>query len=288
MKDEKTGELTTRKVRKDVVVSAVMSSTNYDMNAENSSRCFVVNTDESAEQTARIHRRQRRKYSLESLKEKSEEVPAIVARHHAAQRILEKRVIVNPFAGLLDFPSSLMRTRRDHERFLDLIACACFLRQFQKEPKETAGTAYIECDLEDYAAAQRIMAGVMASTLQAFPESAKRLYADIRRLVRAKAEREGLSAVEVGLSQREIREATGLNHMFVKRNLRTLLDYEYIQASGSTRRGSRLSYALVADEDLRLCDLSSIPSPESIASKLQNVKSGSNRVTSGSDPLFEG
>jgi DNA primase len=53
-KDEKTGALTSRMVRKEVIVSAIMSSTNYDINAENASRSFVINTDESAEQTRSI------------------------------------------------------------------------------------------------------------------------------------------------------------------------------------------------------------------------------------------
>jgi DNA primase len=62
-KDEKTGALTSRMVRKEVIVSAIMSSTNYDINAENASRSFVINTDESAEQTRSIHKIQRKKYS---------------------------------------------------------------------------------------------------------------------------------------------------------------------------------------------------------------------------------
>jgi hypothetical protein len=37
----------------------------------------------------------------------------------------------------------------------------------------------------------------------------------------------------VSVTQREIREATGLSQMFVKRNMKILCDYEYLIGSGS-------------------------------------------------------
>jgi DNA primase len=83
-KDEKTGALTSRMVRKEVIVSAIMSSTNYDINAENASRSFVINTDESAEQTRSIHKIQRKKYSLERYRAKEENIPRIIHQHHCA------------------------------------------------------------------------------------------------------------------------------------------------------------------------------------------------------------
>ena len=113
----------------------VMSTARSSINEENASRSFLISIDESQNQTEAIHRRQREKYSFESYRKKEEAAPAIIARHQAAQRLLEAKMIVNPFAGLLSFPSSQMRTRRDHERFIDLIAAVCFLRQYQKESK---------------------------------------------------------------------------------------------------------------------------------------------------------
>ena len=138
MKDPKTGELRSRMVRKEVIVSAVMSTTNNNINPENASRSFVVNTDESESQTRAIHASQRKKYSVERYAKKENLIPLIIRTHHAAQRLLKTRVIFNPFAESLDFPSSLMRSRRDHDRLIDLIVCVCFLRQFQKKEKQTA------------------------------------------------------------------------------------------------------------------------------------------------------
>jgi DNA primase len=270
-KDEKTGALTSRMVRKEVIVSAIMSSTNYDINAENASRSFVINTDESAEQTRSIHKIQRKKYSLERYRAKEENIPRIIHQHHCAQRLLEKRVIVNPFADLLDFPSSMMRARRDHERFMDLIACVCFLRQFQKEAQEEGGLAYIACDLEDYRIAHDLMQAILPSTLTNFPKAAMGLYEQLREILHQKARADELEVEKVSVTQREIREATGLSQMFVKRNMKILCDYEYLIGSGSGARGSKRAYRLFKDEELALIDLSVIPSPEEMREKLENV-----------------
>jgi len=268
VKDEKTGEMHSRLVRKKVLVSLAMSTTSSEVNPENSSRFFVISTDESEAQTHEVHRIQRDKYSLDRFEKKNETVPQIVERHRAAQRLLRPLAIVNPYARFLGFPARLMRTRRDHERFLDLIAAAAFLRQYQKEAKQDErGREYVECDMEDYELAYRVMSAILPSTLSNFPRSARELYEKLRELARAKAQAERLGTCEVELSQREIREQSGLSQMFVKRNVRTLCEYEYLVEVGSFQRGSRRGYRLAEDEDLRLVDLSSIPTPEELRRK---------------------
>jgi DNA primase len=269
-KDTKTGELSSRTVRSRVVVAAVMSSTRNEMNAENASRAFLVNADESREQTRRIHEAQRAKYSLERHSRERSLVPRIIEAHHAAQRLLKARVIVNPFASKLVFPDALMRSRRDHERFVDLIAAVCFLRQFQKEEKEnrdgTTGETvrYIECDATDYRIAYSILCATLPATLSSFPPSAIELYEAVRELLRAKAAREGLKVSEVSVTQREIREACGFNQRWIKRYIQLLAEWEYLVVVGARSRGSRNAYKLFRDEPIQLVDLSMIPSPEAM------------------------
>ena len=250
-KDEKTGKMTSKLVRKKVIVSAVMSSTSTEINPENASRCFVVNTDESRDQTMAIHKRQRQKYSLEGYRRKEEDIPAIIGVHQAAQMLLKNRVIVNPFAEQLDFPATLMRSRRDHERFVDLIACVCFLRQYQKEEKEEDGKVFIECDLEDYKVAYRIMKRVLSSTMTTVPKSAVILYEELRSLIKAKAEKDGIFLSDIWVTQREIREISGFSHELIKKNMRLLVEYEYVRCKGSGR-GMTRRYGLAADSDLVL------------------------------------
>ena len=262
LKDEQTGEMVSKLIRKEVIVSCVMSSTDYELNAENLSRSFVINTDESVEQTRRIHSQQRKKYSLSRYEEKTHNIPQLIRAHQAAQRLLKKRVIVNPYAESLKFPDQLLRSRRDHERFMDLIACVCFLRQYQKAEQETeAGLKYITCDREDLNIAIELATSILATTLTAFPKSAQLLYEAVRALLAEKAQAEGLSVTEVKVTQREVRERYGYPQMFVKRGLYLLCEYEFLRAGGVEARGSRRTYRLVKDSPLDLVDLSMLKLP---------------------------
>jgi len=266
MKDPKTGELRTRLVTTKAIVSTVMSSTRYEVNPENASRSFVIDTDESREQTKRIHARQRSKYTLERFAEKATTIPRVVKKHHAAQRLLTRRIIVNPFGKYLDFPDVLMRTRRDHERFIDLIACVAFIRQYQKDTKERDGVEYIECDLEDYRIAYPIMVeGVLTSTMRELPEGSITLYEEIRKVAREMGSEQGLAATGVGFIQRDIRARTGLGAEFIKKHLRALVEYEYLQITTGRSRGTRFLYRLRADEPMERLDLGMVPTPEAIA-----------------------
>jgi hypothetical protein len=281
VKNEKTGIMESGIVKSEVIVSAVLSSTRHDVNPENASRCFVINTDESREQTHNIHQAQKRKYSIQRICEKQNDVPAVIRQHHAAQRMLKKRIICNPLAAHLNFPDTLMRTRRDHERFIDLIASVCFLRQYQKPEKEETNPVtgevirYLECDLEDYTIAYEIVRGILPATISGFPAFALQLYEAVRALVRRLAEEQGIKPQEVVLSQRMIREATALNQTAIKRNMRLLVDYEYVRRLGGGRRGARSAYSLAADEEIRLLDLSMIPAPEELSRKLQKTRKNS-------------
>jgi DNA primase len=267
LKDPKTGELSSTLVKTPVVVAAVMSTTRQNINPENTTRFFLVNADETREQTKKIHEAQRKKYTLERYEEKSTLIPAIVRKHHAAQRLLHNVLVVNEFAASLDFPDMLMRTRRDHDRFMDLIAAVCFLRQYQKTAKTTAdGKEYIECDLDDYRIAYEIMVkGILSATLIELPKSAVELYEALRELVRKTAKKEGVKVHEKTFTQREIREQTGFGQSWIRENLRKLVEYEYVMLSSGRNRGERWVYRLKADEDIKTLNLSMIPTPEKVS-----------------------
>ena len=144
VKEPESGRLVSHMVSTPVIVASVMSSTRHRLNPENASRCFVIGTDESDEQTRRIHEAQRAKYTIDGVRARREVLPTIISRHQAAQLLLEPVAVVNPLAEHLDFPAHRMRLRRDHERFLDLIASVAFLRQFQKGRQHDGGFEYIE------------------------------------------------------------------------------------------------------------------------------------------------
>jgi len=272
IKDAETGKMQSQVVRTPVIVASVMSGTNHNINPENASRYFVVNTDESREQTKAIHEHQRRRYSLDSLQTRGESVAGIIKAHQAAQRLLVNHRVVNSFAPLLDFPTTLMRLRRDHDRFLDLIACVCYLRQYQKPVKSQGAVTYLECDLVDYETAYKIMVeAVMSSTVRELPKGAVTLYDEIRAWVKKEAVRQKLEVQEVSFTQRQIREVTGLGHSWLAGCLRQLVDYEYVRQTGGGMR-SKGYYRLRGEDGIAPADLSMIPSPEEMAKKLSTVR----------------
>ena len=116
--------------------------------------------DESVEQTSKIHERQRLMRTEAGLG-LGREAEAIVKRHWNVQRLLEPLPVVIPFATQLSFPSSWMRTRRDHARFLNLIEVSAFLHQYQRVKKSGA----IVATVADYAVAYQLAAQVLTETL---------------------------------------------------------------------------------------------------------------------------
>ena len=264
VKNEKTGELTTEQVLVRAVVASVITTTSNKINAENASRYFIVNTDESKEQTQRIYEAQKKKYSEERESIKKNVIPDIIKKHHAAHRLLKKITVVIPskMRNRLKFPDKIMRLRRDHERFIDLIAVVCFLRQYQKTIRNNGEFDYIECNKTDYRIAYDILINdVLQSTISEIPQQSVMVYDAIREIARLKAEAERIKANEVGVSQREIREHTGFNQMFVKRYIKILVDYEYLKVKASGARGAKHEYSLIEDEDLNHIDISMIPTP---------------------------
>ncbi len=270
LKDDKTGKMVSKAMVVPVVVSAVITATGYKINPENASRSFLINIDESKEQTRRIHRKQRGKYSSVRYYEKRDKIPAVVKKHKAAQRLLVKRTIFNRFADLIDFPDALVRTRRDNERFIDLISSVCFLRQYQKPIRNDGKIDYIECDLDDYANAWKIMIqGTLCAGLEEIPQGTRKLYEELTELVAKKANDKKLGIGEIGFTQRDVREFTGYTQSWISRHLRILVAYEYVLVVGGGFRRSKGFYRLIADDQMERLDLSMIPSPEEMKQMLK-------------------
>ncbi|HOT47308.1 MAG TPA: CHC2 zinc finger domain-containing protein [Spirochaetota bacterium] len=274
MKDPKTGRMETRAMKSKAIVSCVMTSTSNSINPENASRSFIIAADESPEQTRRIHEAQKKKYSLERYDAKKDIIPRIEKTYHAAGRLLEKVAVVNPFAQYIQFPDKLMRTRRDHERFQDLIAVIAFVRQFQKEKFMHNGMDCVECDLEDYRWAMQILSAALASTLLEIPLSVIDFFDDLRAFAREQAAEKGIKASEVSMTQREIREYTGLGQVMVKRYMRMLVEYEYVVVVRGATNRTKGYYRIRDDEAIKHVDLSMIPSAEEMEKLIKTNEKG--------------
>jgi hypothetical protein len=86
--------------------------------------------DESPEQTACILAEQSKRLSHPS--ESAAAQVAVIARHHAAQRLLERLPVMIPFAQRIIFPATRVRHRDEQRWFLGLVAACALLHQRQR------------------------------------------------------------------------------------------------------------------------------------------------------------
>jgi DNA primase/DNA-binding transcriptional ArsR family regulator len=237
VKDPQTGNMRTKVFTVEARAAFIEATTASSVNHENATRCFELQMDETEEQTKRIHERQRLLRTGRGL-ELRRQAEAITRRHWNAQRLLEPLPVVIPFADRLSFPSSWMRTRRDHARFLNLIEVSAFLHQHQRERTPDGA---IVASLADYEAAYALAGEVLRETLT---DVKRPLREALQRIQAFAAEGEG------SVSRREVREALGLPDSTVRRWLSELVELEYLVASegGKGGAGKTTRYRLVARE----------------------------------------
>ncbi len=249
-RDDRTGQQVSRVVTTPAVVSLMMSTTRRDrIDPENMTRYFLLRADESEEQTARIHRVQNSRFSLESLKVTAERIPAILEKHHAAQRLLKPVRVVFPSNLSWDLPVHKLRTRRDNQALSNLAASIAFIRQHQKERKVSAGITYIECDEWDRQKAWELFASAVApSTYREYPEAMTRLYEAIRTYCADRGRDSGVASTDVVFDQRGIRKAVNwMSGESVKLYIRKLVELEFLIQKSSGARGQRKTYSLAED-----------------------------------------
>jgi DNA-binding transcriptional ArsR family regulator len=220
VKDPQTGNMRTKVFVVEARCAFIEATTASSVNHENATRCFELQMDETEEQTRRIHERQRLMRTERGLGLR-QEAEGIVRRHWNAQRLLEPLPVVIPFADKLSFPSSWMRTRRDHARFLNLIEVSAFLHQYQRE--RTSDGAIV-ASLADYEIAYALSGEVLRETLTDLKKPLREALQRIQDLA---------TKAEGSVSRREIREALGVPDSTVRHWLSELVELEYLEAEAS-------------------------------------------------------
>jgi DNA-binding transcriptional ArsR family regulator len=244
-KDPATGKLVTQEYRVEGPVALMMTTTAIDLDEELKNRCLVLTIDEGRDQTRAIHARQRFEETIAGLAA-SERRAAIVRLHRDAQRLIKPLKVVNPYAEQLTFLDDKTRTRRDHRKYLALIRAIALLHQHQRPIRTLARpdgdpVAYVEANLDDIAAANRLTHAVMGATLDDLPPQTRRLLTLVHDLVSARAGAEGVKPREVRFTRREVREAIQWGDTQLKVHLRRLEELEYVLAR---RDGGRCLYEL--------------------------------------------
>ncbi len=270
IKDPATGKIQTTVFEIFGPTAFLETTTSSRINYENSTRCFEMYLDESASQTQKIHEMQR---FAKTWKGRTLEMQrdTLLAKHHNAQRLLRKLLVVIPYAEAIEFPASWLRTRRDHQRFLNLIEVIAFLHQYQKEIKTDprSGTAYIEADLRDYELACRLASEILPETLSDMKKPVTELLTAIESHVEKQSKLRKLEKQEMNFTRRAIREETGLPNHRIKDLFHELEELEYLEVEKSPRGGSFL-YRLVAGKGA--APASGLLAPEQLKKKMEATK----------------
>jgi post-segregation antitoxin (ccd killing protein) len=246
-KDEATGNLMTKQYTVKGPVMLMLTTTAIDVDEELLNRCFVLSVNESREQTAAIHARQRQRQTLEGLLQ-ADDRGAIQALHHNAQRLLAPMAVVNPYANALSFAATKTRTRRDHMKYLTLIRAIALLHQHQREVKtvERRGKtlAYIEVERSDIELANRIAHDVLGRTLDELPPQTRRLLTLVRDWVQAECAERRIPQNQWRFTRAQVRAATHWGDTQLKVHLARLVDFEHLALH---RRGLAHEYELIYD-----------------------------------------
>jgi DNA primase len=272
VKDPATGSIHTRTMEVEGPAAFVETTTRLHLNPENASRCFELYLDETPAQTGRVQEAQRAAKIAEGLarRERSRRLESV---HQNAQRLLEAVPVVIPYAPLLTFPTSWLRTRRDNLRMLNLIEAVAFLHQFQRPRKQLgSGLEYIEATVEDHAIAYALAASVLGLGLDELRKPARDLLAVIEAKVREVATDQGVQPRAVLFTRREVRAWAGLPNHQVKLAMRELEEMEYVDVERAVR-GSRYSYRLVIDTEKRRSPLSGLLTPVELYNRIEAASS---------------
>ena len=231
VKDPDTGELTTRTHRVEGPVQLMLTTTKTLVDDELANRCLVLTVSEDAEQTGSIHDRQRLAQAWAGLETKAAR-RALATRHQNAQRLLRPLVVINPYADRLRFTTARVRARRDHQKYLDLIASVTLLHQYQRRREtRTIGGETIEAvlvDVYDIAVANELAHVLLGQSLDELSGPARAFLQRLDAHVDAEAARTQSARRDVALGCRQLSQAFDLAQSSVRRLLAELVQYEWL------------------------------------------------------------
>jgi len=209
----------------------VLTTTAIDVDEELLNRCLVLTVDEDRAQTQAIHAAQRAAQTLDGLVKRAER-DRVVGLHRDAQRLLEPLAVVNPFAGRLTFADARTRTRRDHGKYLGLIAAVTLLHQHQRERRTATingqSVAYVESTIGDIEVANGLAHAVLGQSLDELAPQTRRLLLAVHAHVSAQAGELAVDPSLVRFTRRLLREAIGWGDTQLKVHLSRLVDLELL------------------------------------------------------------
>jgi hypothetical protein len=237
-KDPQTGKLVTHEYRVQGPVMILLTTTAVELDDELQNRCLTLAVSEEREQTRAIHRVQREQQTLDGLFAKQQR-QHVLAVHRNAHRLLRPLGVINPYARQLTFLDTATRTRRDHEKYLTLIASIALLHQYQRpmltQTRDGQTVSYIEVTTDDIAVANRLAHAVLGRSLDELAPQTRRLLGLIHQMVTEQCQQRGIEPSDYRFSRRQVRDSTGWGPTQLHLHLHRLEELEYLLL----HRGSR-------------------------------------------------
>jgi DNA primase catalytic core len=247
-KDPGTGRMETQEYHVEGPVMIFLTTTAIDVDPELLNRCTVLTVNEDREQTAAIHRQQRKDETLEGMQGNARKA-TLRKLHHNAQRLLRPLDVVNPYAEQLAFLDNQTRFRRDHKKYLTLIRSIALLHQYQRPIKTTTiegeARSYIEVTAQDITLANRLADAVLGRSIDELPPQTRRLLWQLVDMVKGECEAKQLQQSEVRFLRKDVRERFAWGQTQLKMHLDRLVEMEYVLPHRGV--GRTIEYELLFD-----------------------------------------
>lgn len=246
VKNPLTGQLTTQLNTVNGPTAVFQTTTQPDLDAETRSRFIVTSIDETPEQTRAILEAQRNSHTLEGLRRRRQR-EAIIARHHAFQRLLRPLTVVNPFEPLLSYTEDRLAVRRDNPKYLNLILAVTFLHQMQRPVRHDPDLGdYIETSLDDIAITNELATALFGQSLDDLSRPGQQLLGLVLDYVQSQAAHQKTSPDKITFSRRELRECLKWSEYQLRTYLHELAELEYVWPLAG-RQGQPFRYRLLYD-----------------------------------------
>ena len=225
-------------------VMMFLTTTSEHPDPELQNRCITLRVNESPDQTAAIHDRQRSGYLGTKVKRTASDIRTL---HQNAQRLLASLPVVMPWANQLTFRHDQTRMRRDHAKYLSLIASITLLHQHQRKIIDLgSGKIAIESTTCDVERAGQLISEVMGQSLDDLLPQTRQLLVLIDNWVNERSRDSKRSRSLVRFTQRQLRESFGWSDFQIRHHLKRLVELEYVLGH-RTGHGNAREYELLYD-----------------------------------------
>jgi hypothetical protein len=165
------GVIQTELIEQEGPIAYVETTTLSRIFEEDANRCLLLATDEQPKQTRKIIQAAAAAGRGPSLGR----VEAIIAKHHAAQRMLQTLPVVVPFADRLGerFPDDRVESRRAFGHVLHTVQAVALLHQLQRDRSESGE---LKAHPLDYQLAVRLLSDALGPALGGVSAPAKRFW----------------------------------------------------------------------------------------------------------------